>query len=110
MKFYCIDMHYDSFIEAIIDENNQMTTRKVSLHLKEFGEFLKELSRDDYIAVEARANSFWFYDQVKDLVKGCFIINPSKFLQIYKSNKKTVHYQEKRGNTISTREASFRLK
>jgi len=89
MKFYGIDLHHDSFIAAIIDENNQITTRKVSLHLKKFREFLKELSEDDYVAVEARANSFWFYDQVIGLVKECFIINPWKFLQIYKSNKKT---------------------
>jgi len=89
MKFYGIDLHYDSFIVAVIDENNQMTTRKVSLHLKEFKEFLKELSRDDYVAVEASTNSFWFYDQVVGLVEECFIINPSKFLEIYKSKKKT---------------------
>jgi transposase len=89
MKFYGIDLHYDSFIAAIIDENNQMTTRKISLHLKEFREFLKELSEYDYIAVEASTNSFWFYDQVIGLVEECFIINPSKFLEIYKTNKKT---------------------
>ena len=89
MKFYGIDLHHDSFIAAIIDENNQITTRKVSLHLKKFTEFLKELSEDDYIAVEASTNSFWFYDQVIGLVKDCLVINPWKFLQIYKSNKKT---------------------
>ncbi|MBA7623659.1 hypothetical protein ES703_31057 [subsurface metagenome] len=82
-------MHYDSFIAKIIDEHNQITTRKISLHVNKFRDFLKELSRDDYIAVEARANSFWFYDRVIALVKECFIINPSKFSQIYKSDKKT---------------------
>ncbi len=62
MKFYGIDLHHDSFIAAIIDENNQMTTRKISLHFKKFTEFLKELIEDDYIAVESSTNSFWFYD------------------------------------------------
>lgn len=52
MKFYGIDLRHDSFTVAVIDENNQITTRKVKLHSKEFKEFLKSLTKDDYIAVE----------------------------------------------------------
>jgi hypothetical protein len=83
MKFYGIDLHYDSYIAALIDENNQMTIRKISLHSKEFRDFLNGLSKDDYVAVKASMNSFWFYDQVRGLTKECFTINPSNILTLY---------------------------
>ena len=89
MKFYGIDLHYDSFAVAMIDEDNQMRKRKIYLHSQEFRDFLNELSADDYVAVEASTNSFWFYDQVIGHVRECFIINPWKFLEIRKSHKKT---------------------
>ena len=89
MKFYGIDLHYDSFAVAMIDEDNQMSKRKIYLHSQEFRDFLNELSADDYVAVEASTNSFWFYDQVIGHVRECFIINPWKFLEIRKSHKKT---------------------
>ena len=89
MRFYGIDLHHDNFSVAKIDENNHLTTRKIYLHSEGFNIFLKELAKDDYLAVEASTNSFWFYDQLTKLVKECFIINPWKILDIYKTSKKT---------------------
>ena len=89
MRFYGIDLHHDNFSVAVIDENNHLTIRKIYLHSDGFEIFLNNLTKEDYLAVESSTNSFWFYDQVVEKVKECFIINPWKLLDIYKTSKKT---------------------
>ncbi len=89
MRFIGIDLHHDMMVAAIIDSGNNINTIKIKLHSKEFKDFINELTTDDYIAVESSTNSFWFYDKVEDKVKECFIINTWKFLEMFKTNKKT---------------------
>ena len=85
MKFYGIDLHTDSFTCCItcFDEKSQMITRSKThkLYNESFDKFKNTLTNNDYIVIEAGINSFWFYDQVKKLVKECYILNANKFRQ-----------------------------
>ena len=54
-----------------------------------FDDFLAVLTGKDYVAVEACANAFWFYDQVIGLVSDCYVVNPGKFAESSKTRKKT---------------------
>lgn len=57
--YYGIDLHMDSFKAAIIgDDSEQVETTTVSLKTKAFQEFLQNLTKNDYIAVEASTNTF----------------------------------------------------
>ena len=62
---------------------------KVSLKTKAFVNFIGELTKNDYLAVEASTNTFWFVGIVKERVKECHVINPYKFSIISNAIKKT---------------------
>jgi transposase len=84
MKFHGIDLHTDSLINAslsIIDKGTSINTTKYYLTGESFEKFKKSLSKDDYVIVESCSNSFWLYDQIKNIVKECFILNTIKFKQ-----------------------------
>lgn len=88
--FYGIDLHSDSFKAAIIGDNpDNVETKTVSLKTNAFKYFIDSLTKEDYIAVEASTNTFWFVEQVKDKVNEVFVIDPYKFSIIANSRKKT---------------------
>ena len=90
MRFIGIDLHYDSFVAAILDEKNVIKTVKVYLEdRKNFKQFVEELHKEDYMAIEASTNTFWFYKNIINKVKECYVLNTSRFSIIYRSNKKT---------------------
>ena len=81
MKLWGIDLHTDNFTVTFFDLDDpgkRKKTRRYSLTGKEFEEFLKLLSKNDYIAIETTGNSFWFYNQVKLYVEECFILDTNK--------------------------------
>ncbi|MFC1669441.1 IS110 family transposase [Spirochaetota bacterium] len=88
--FYGIDLHTESFKEAILSESSdKIKIKTVSLKTNAFSEFLNNLTKEDYIAVEASTNTFWFVEQVKDRVKRVHVIDPFKFSVIANSRNKT---------------------
>ena len=88
--YYGIDLHSDNLKAAVLgnDENEPVIMRS-SLEPEHFEKFLKRLSKEDYIAVEASTNTFWFYDQVKPFVRECYVIDPGKFALVSNSMVKT---------------------
>lgn len=88
MRFFGIDLHHNNMTVVMIDEDDSRTTQKIELNSFRFYGFLKSLTHSDFVAVEASSNTFWFYDLIKPLVAECFVINPSKLLQVFKTNKK----------------------
>ena len=88
MNCYGIDLHTDSFFFVKIDDGNNVESKKVKLDSGDFISFLMGLNKDDYIALETCTNGYWFYDQVYDRVKCCFVVNTWKFLDVARSNKK----------------------
>jgi transposase len=88
--FYGIDLHTDSFVAAKLDsqENADKATIKTNKYFLQdsFQQFKDSLNKDDYILIEACGNAFWFYDQVIDLVKDCYVLDVNKY---YANNNKT---------------------
>lgn len=86
MVFHGIDLHTDSFVDSRMvvekDHNingNPVKASKYYLQNESFQQFKDSLTKEDYVIVEACANAFWFYDQIKDLVKECYILDVNKY-------------------------------
>jgi transposase len=76
-------------IAALGNEGNDIIIRKLSLLSESLKKFVDSLTKDDYIAVEASTNTFWFVDLVREKIKECFVVNPYKFDIISRSVVKT---------------------
>jgi transposase len=79
MVFHGIDLHTDSFVDAKMSAGGTIQTTKYYLDQESFKKFKDQLSKEDYILVESCSNAFWFYDQVIDLVKECYVLDVNKF-------------------------------
>ena len=93
MEFHGIDLHSDSFVDSQMSvekinniNKSPVKANKYYLQNESFQQFKGSLTKKDYVIVEACANAFWFYDQIKDLVKECYILDVNKYNA---SNKKT---------------------
>ena len=88
MVFYSIDLHTDSFVTAKITVENgkidssPIKTSKYYLN-DSFEQFKNLLTKEDYVLVEACSNAFWFYDQIKALVKECYVLDVNKYKTLY---------------------------
>jgi transposase len=88
--FYGIDLGKESFKAAVLGvETESVEYLSCSLFPEQLGRFFARLTREDYVAVEASTNTFWFVEQIKPFVHECFVIDPWKFSIITQSNKKT---------------------
>jgi transposase len=93
MAFYGIDLHTNSFVAMkLIFEGGlnkgTITTAKHYLDQASFQKFKDGLSKEDYVIVEACANAFWFYDEIKDLVKECYVLDVNKYKASIKKTDK----------------------
>lgn len=89
-RFISLDLHSDNFTAGYLSEKgSDFETKKFSLDTASLEKFKKTLTKEDYIIVEISTNTFWFYDQVKELVKECFVVEAGKITEIYKTNFKT---------------------
>ena len=78
MRYYGIDLHSGNMtvaVQELTDGEWKMRTFSCSLFGSAFQSFLNGLKKDDLILVEATTVSFWFYDQVIELVEACNILN-----------------------------------
>lgn len=72
----------------MIAESNDLSNLKSSKYYLSgvsFKKFKESLSKDDYVLIESCSNAFWLYDEIKDLVKKCYVLNTIKFRSM--SNK-----------------------
>lgn len=88
--FYGIDLAKENFKAAVLQENND-SPKMIScpLHGEAFERFKALLTGDDNVAVEASTNTFWFVEQIRHLVKECYVLDPFKLSIIYRATKKT---------------------
>jgi transposase len=88
--FYGIDLSKESFKAALLKkDSDELRMISCPLHGEAFTTFKAQLTDEDYVAVEASTNTFWFVEQIRDLVKECFVLDPYKLSIIYRSTKKT---------------------
>ena len=81
MSCIAIDLHADCFTDAIRGEvagKSVKLVKKYFLNEKSLLEFTKTLSKDDYVAIEATTNAFWFYDKISPYVKDVIILDTNK--------------------------------
>jgi transposase len=90
MKFHGIDLHHDSLLDMIAesDDISNLKSKKYYLKGDSFKKFKESLSKDDYAVIESCSNAFWLYDEIKDLVKECYILNTIKFRNMMNKNDK----------------------
>lgn len=89
-RFFGIDLHLDSIQVAVLgDGDSDAQHFKFSLKTSAFEKFLSMLTGEDYLAVEASTNTFWFISQIEHRVRGYFVLEPYKFSIIGNSLKKT---------------------
>lgn len=81
MKFHGIDLHTDSLLDTHVtrEELNNFKASKYYLSGKSFEKFKSTLSKEDFVVIESCSNAFWLYDQIKGLVRKCYILNTIKF-------------------------------
>jgi transposase len=88
--FYGIDLSKESFKAGVLDvESEKLRIIHCGLQKELLEKFKQRLTKEDYVVVEASTNTFWFVDQIRELVKDCYVIDPWKFSIIYQSKKKT---------------------
>ena len=78
MAFH-IDIHSDSLIDAKLTSDGKIQSTKYYLTPDSFQKFKDQLSKEDYVLVESCSNAFWFFDQIKSLVKECYVLDVNKF-------------------------------
>ena len=88
--FYGVDLHKETIMVAGMgSDGSKVKTERILLKNHGLRCFLERLGPDDYVAVESTSGAFHFYDEVKKLVKECFVINTWEFDAITKSTMKT---------------------
>ena len=88
MSCIAIDLHSDCFTAARRKNGDERSIKTVkTYHLKDesFTRFKESLSVDDYVAVEATTNAFWFNDEILPFVKRVIILDTNKVN--FKGNK-----------------------
>jgi transposase len=86
MNYIGVDLHKNRFTVAY---RSNKEVKVVTYHLREMDKFISTLQKDDYVFIEATANTFAFCDRIKDYVKEVIVIDPFQFRVICDSGKKT---------------------
>lgn len=81
--FHAVDLHTDSLVDARLSSDkgfdDLVKIAKFNLTGNSFQAFKATLTKEDYVLVESCANAFWLYDEIKDLIKECYILDVNKF-------------------------------
>jgi len=86
MRAIGVDLHTTQITVCYLTDEGES---RESWKLSEMINFCEQLTGEDEIAVEATGNTRWFCEQVKDLVKRVWVVNPREFQVIRQSVKKT---------------------
>ncbi|MBF9018411.1 MULTISPECIES: IS110 family transposase [unclassified Oceanispirochaeta] len=81
MSCLAIDLHTDCFTVAFrskVDGKSGKLIKKYFLNEKSLPNFAKTLSTNDYVAIEATTNAFWFHDKISPYVKSVIILDTNK--------------------------------
>lgn len=89
MRYLGVDLHKTNFVVCFL--SNDETTRTETYPLTKAGltRFIGQLEPEDEVAVEATANIYYFYDQIRPHVARVVLVDTYRFAVIAKSKKKT---------------------
>lgn len=88
MRSIGVDLHTTQITVCYLKVGEQEPEFK-TYRLEQLEEFLRNLTEEDELAVEATGNTRWFVSKVKRAVRRVVIVNPREFQVIKKSVKKT---------------------
>ena len=80
-----VDLHPNKFTVYFLEDAKGVMK---SYFISEMDEFMKELRKDDVLAVEASTPTFEFVSRIKDKLKEVYVVNPIKYGIIHKTNRK----------------------
>ena len=90
MYYIGIDLHHNNFVMCLMKENEEVIhSGTFPVSPEGIAAFLKNVSPEDKIAVEATTNSFWFCEQVRDQVSEVVLVTSRQFKALSSSVKKT---------------------
>lgn len=87
MRYLGVDLHTNSFTVCIRTQAGSEQLKTFAL--KNIGEFLLKLKKEDHVAVESTGNTGFFVEHVSKAVGKVVIVDPNKFDIVKKSTKKT---------------------
>jgi len=86
---YAVDLHSNNFLVGYYADKNNVKRKRYYFNKNGLDEFKKILTKDDIVAVESTINSYYFYDEIKPIVKEVKIVNTVRFKIISESSSKT---------------------
>lgn len=89
MRYIGVDLHKTNFVVCFLSDDETSSTQTYPLTKTGLNRFITQLEAEDEIAVEVRANIYYFYDQVKLYVRRVVLVDTYRFSVIAKSKKKT---------------------
>jgi transposase len=89
MRYIGVDLHKTNFVVCFLTENDEPQTETFILDKQGLSRFKRRLRKDDLLAVEACANTFYFCRQVKDRVGEIKVVDTYRFAVIARSKSKT---------------------
>lgn len=88
MRFIGVDLHTTQITVCYLTTDSENKQWK-SFQLSEIQDFVRDLTAQDSIAVEATGNTRWFCEQVRPRTANVVIVDPRQFEVIRRSVKKT---------------------
>jgi len=89
MRYIGVDLHKTNFVVCFLSEDHQVQTQTFILDAQGLSRFKRRLRSDDQLAVEASANTFYFYRQIKDRLAKIVVVDTYRFAVIARSKSKT---------------------
>jgi transposase len=89
MRFIGVDLHKNNFVVCFLCEDDKSQTETFTLDQPGLARFKRRLRKDDRLAVEACANTFYFCRQVKGRVGEIKVVDTYRFAVIARSKSKT---------------------
>ena len=89
MRYIGVDLHKTNFVVCFLSEDDISQTETFTLDPKGLMRFKRHLKPDDKLAVEASANAFYFYSQIRSRVAEIKVVDTYRFAVIARSKKKT---------------------
>lgn len=89
MRYIGVELHKTNFVACFLSEDDKSQLETFPLDHQGFARFKRRLRKDDRLAVEACANTFYFYHQVKGRVGDIKVVDTYRFAVIARSKSKT---------------------
>jgi transposase len=89
MRYIGVDLHKTNFVVCFLTEDDEAKVETFILDRAGLARFKRRLRPDDKLAVEASANSSYFYRQVRGRVSEAVVVDTYRFALIARSKSKT---------------------